>query len=317
MKRYTIEFLSPCIAVLLSKTNLGILFDTSSPDFVNVYFVDSGGSAKDGQILMEEAEKICKEKFNRKIKIQAIFNTHSHADHSGGNHFLQEQTNCKVYSTEKEIAGIQNQSLESSIIWGSYPIPELCTEFYLAENSRVTDVIHPEQEINLGNLNLKVISLPGHYFDPVGFIVKDKTSETTVLFLGDAIFGRKYMSKNWIPYIYDIAQFKQALIKISKIKADYYLPCHGDLSSEIEAVAELNMLALTETEHAIVKMLSVPKSEEEILKSVADINNLNMGVAQTVLIASTIRSFLTSLYRENKIEPLVQENRLFWKAKKL
>ena len=30
--------------------------------------------------------------------LKAIFNTHAHADHIGGNRFLQEKTGCKIYA---------------------------------------------------------------------------------------------------------------------------------------------------------------------------------------------------------------------------
>ena len=31
-------------------------------------------------------------------KLEAIYNTHSHADHIGGNEYLQKQTGCRVYA---------------------------------------------------------------------------------------------------------------------------------------------------------------------------------------------------------------------------
>ena len=76
----------------------------------NSYYIQS--PAKIGLVLTGEGE-VClidsgsdksAAKKVRKIldangwKLKAIYNTHSHADHIGGNRYLQEQTGCRIYA---------------------------------------------------------------------------------------------------------------------------------------------------------------------------------------------------------------------------
>ena len=48
--------------------------------------------------------------------LQAIFNTHSHADHVGGNRCLQSRTGCKVYAPGIELAFTKKPVLPLSTV---------------------------------------------------------------------------------------------------------------------------------------------------------------------------------------------------------
>ena len=41
-------------------------------------------------------------------KLKAIFNTHSHADHIGGNRYLQFQTGCSLYASASSVRSRAN-----------------------------------------------------------------------------------------------------------------------------------------------------------------------------------------------------------------
>ena len=76
---------------------------------------------------------------------------------------------------------------------------------------------------------------------------------------------------------------------------------------------ELNLLAVLETEAMIEDELTKPLTFEEILKAVADRNNIPLKVSQFELIGSTVRSYLSSLYAAGKITYEITENRMLWK----
>ncbi len=100
--------------------------------------------------------------------LAAILNTHSNADHIGGNRYLQGQTGCKVYSGGIEAAFTKYPVLEPSFLSGGYPCKDLRHKFLMAQESDVVDFSDesfPKE--------IEVIPLPGHFFDMAGFRMPD------------------------------------------------------------------------------------------------------------------------------------------------
>ena len=54
-------------------------------------------------------------------RLTAIYNTHSNADHIGGNKYLQAQTGCKIYAPGIEAAFTRYPVLEPSFLYGGFP----------------------------------------------------------------------------------------------------------------------------------------------------------------------------------------------------
>ena len=50
--------------------------------------------------------------------LKAIYNTHSNADHIGGNQYLQKQTGCKIYAPGIECDFTNHPILEPAYLYG-------------------------------------------------------------------------------------------------------------------------------------------------------------------------------------------------------
>lgn len=295
-------------------TNIGIILDCPArkTELCDVYIVDSGRGKDDADIILRELSELFPDE---NYILKAVINTHSHADHSGGNAYLQETAGCKIWCSEGEAAGLQNPLIQSSVEWGGNPIEELKTEFYLPKKCKTDKFISEDLTDLLKNGGkIQYVPLPGHYFDMFGILYTDSAGHR-VLFAGDGFFGRQFLFKYWIPYIFDVGKEFETLDKLSKFKADYYIPSHGDALTRIEETVEENQIALLSTEICIMGILNKESlTFEELLKRVADKNGINMKAAQIILIGSTLRAYLVYLRESGKADFYVEGNKMFWKS---
>ena len=111
--------LSKSVYCLVGHTNIGIIEDEK-----NIILIDSGLNRENATRI----DKIIQDNFNKKIG--TIINTHSNADHAGGNKYFFEKYNCKILSTKKESAFLENPYLESAILWGAHPFDKIRTSYF-------------------------------------------------------------------------------------------------------------------------------------------------------------------------------------------
>lgn len=301
--------ISDCIYYISGPTNIGIIEERLSDTKSNLYMIDSGCNTEDGKRIFTEIT----EYFSQKdITIKAIINTHSHADHCGANNYIQQKTNCEIWITENEQGSLINPFLQPIISWGGNPLPEINSSYYVAEKTVPNKIINPNEKLTLLNgIKISFINLPGHYFEMVGILCEDNNKK--ILFASDGIFGRKNIGKYWIPFLYDVKEFKNSLDTISSLNADFCIPGHGEPTSQIEETVELNKIAIISNEQCILEALKYKEqTQEDILKYVADKNEINLHIAQYMLIGCTIKAYLTFLYNEGKISYHIKENKMYW-----
>ena len=301
--------ISDCIYYISGPTNIGIIEEQLSDTKSNLYMIDSGCNTEDGKRIFTEIT----EYFSQKdITIKAIINTHSHADHCGANNYIQQKTNCEIWITENEQGSLINPFLQPIISWGGNPLPEINSSYYVAEKTVPNKIINTNEKLTLLNgIKISFINLPGHYFEMVGILCEDNNKK--VLFASDGIFGRKNIGKYWIPFLYDVKEFKNSLDTISSLNADFCIPGHGEPTSQIEETVELNKIAIISNEQCILEALKYKEqTQEDILKYVADKNEINLHIAQYMLIGCTIKAYLTFLYNEGKLSYHIKENKMYW-----
>ncbi|MBQ1971955.1 MAG: MBL fold metallo-hydrolase [Treponema sp.] len=301
--------ISDCIYYISGPTNIGIIEERLSDTKSNLYMIDSGCNTEDGKRIFTEIT----EYFSKKdITIKAIINTHSHADHCGANNYIQQKTNCEIWITENEQGSLINPFLQPIISWGGNPLPEINSSYYVAEKTVPNKIINTNEKLTLNNgIKLSFINLPGHYFEMIGILCENDNKK--ILFASDGIFGRKNIGKYWIPFLYDVKEFKNSLDTISSLNADFCIPGHGEPTSQIEETVELNKIAIISNEQCILEALKYKEqTQEDILKYVADKNEINLHIAQYMLIGCTIKAYLTFLYNEGKISYHIKENKMYW-----
>ena len=235
-------------------------------------------------------------------RLTAIYNTHSNADHIGGNQYLQKQTGCKIYAPGVDCAFTRYPVLEPSFLYGAFPFKELRHKFLMAQQSDA-------QELTQESLpdGFEIIPLPGHFFDMVGFRTPDD-----VVYLADCLSGRETLDKYQIGFIYDVAAYLKTLEIVKNMQAAMFVPAHAAASEEIAGLAQYNINKVLEIAEKIVSLCEQPSCFEAVLKKLFDDYGLSMNFEQYVLVGSTVRSYLAWLKDTGRLNCLFDRNMLLW-----
>ena len=235
-------------------------------------------------------------------KLRAIYNTHSNADHIGGNKYLQGQTGCRIYAPGIECDFTNHPILEPAFLYGGYPCKDLRHKFLLAQESKaepLTGEVLPE--------GFELIPLPGHFFDMAGFRTPDD-----VVYLADCLSARETLDKYQIGFIYDVASYLETLEKVKTMKAKLFIPSHAAPEEDISDLAQYNIDKVREIAGRILEVCAEPLCFETILQKLFTEYGLTMNFEQYVLVGSTVRSYLSWLKDTGKLNAGFGGNLLLW-----
>ncbi len=259
------------------------------------YLIDSGNDKDAGK-------KVKKILDTNGWTLKAIINTHSHADHIGGNKYLQDQTNCKIFAKNIEQAFINAPILEPSFLYGGYAYEELKHKFLYASESRCLNFAHEDfPKI------FEIIDLPGHSFDMIGVKTPDD-----VMFIADSISSKATIEKYGISFIYDVKAYKETLNKLKGLSSSLFVPSHADVSENISELIDYNMVSIDTVCSVILELTAAPISFEALLKAVFNKFGLSMTHEQHVLISSALKSYLTYLKNDGRVNCFIENNMLLW-----
>lgn len=260
-----------------------------------VCLIDSGNDKDAGR----KVRKILDE---HEWTLKAVYNTHSNADHIGGNKYLQGQTGCKIYAPGIECDFTRHPILEPSLLYGGYPCKDLRHKFLLAQESGaeyLTKETLPE--------GFELLPLPGHFFDMAGFRTPDDT-----VYLADCLSSRETLEKYQIGFIYDVAAYLNTLEKVKTLKARLFVPAHAEAAEDITELAQYNIDKVNEIADKIVSLCKEPLGFEVILQRLFTEYGLVMNFEQYVLVGSTVRSYLAWLKDTGRLNAVFEKNLLLW-----
>ena len=264
-------------------------------DKEHVYLVDSGDDKDAGRKVRQILDQ-------NGWHLTAILNTHSNADHIGGNKYLQGQTGCKVYSSGVEAAFTKYPVLEPSFLYGGYPCKDLRHKFLMAQESSVTDF----SDESFPKV-IEVIPLPGHFFDMVGFRMPDG-----VVFLADCISSKETLDKYAVSFIYDVGAYLETLDMVEGMEAAMFVPAHAEASADVKELVRCNRGQVQSIAEKILSICKEPICFERILQELFKGYGLTMNFEQYVLVGSTVRSYLSWLKDTGKLAAEFQDNMLCW-----
>jgi len=258
-----------------------------------VCLIDSGNDKDAGKKVRQILE-------HNGWSLKKILNTHSHADHIGGNHYLQGQTGCKIYAPGMEKDFINHPIMEPTFLYGGYPPKDLKHKFLMAQESEaelLTQEILPE--------GMSILDIPGHSYDMAGFRTSDD-----VVFLADCLSSKDTLEKYQISFLTDVAAYLSTLEMVKTLKAKLFIPAHA--AEDIVPLAQLNIDKVNEIAEQILHLCQEPRSFEMILQMLFQSYGLTMNFEQYVLVGSTVRSYLAWLKDTGKIDVSFEQAIPLW-----
>ena len=261
------------------------------------YLIDSGNDKDAGR----KVRKILDE---HGWRLKGIINTHSNADHIGGNKYLQQQTGCKIFANGIEAAFTKYPILEPSFLYGGYPCSDLRHKFLLAAESDAADINDCDFPTEL-----EIIPLQGHFFDMIGIRTPDN-----VVFLADCVSSKSTLEKYQISFIYDVAEYLKTLDRVEAMHADMFVPAHAEATDNIGELVQLNRQKVFDIANKILDILKTPMCFDILLKHIFDEYSLTMNFEQYALVGSTVRSYLSWLKDNGKVNTTFNNNMLEWSS---
>ncbi len=234
--------------------------------------------------------------------LTAIYNTHSNADHVGGNQYLQKQTGCAVYAPGMEQYITCRPVLEPSLLYGGYPPKVLRNKFLMAQESAalpLTPEVLPE--------GWEMIPLPGHFLDMAGFRTADD-----VVYLADCLASRETLDKYGIAFLYDVGAYIDTLEHVKSMEAALFVPSHAAAAEDIAPLAQYNIDCTREAAERIAA-LCTGVTFDEVLRGVFKAYGLEMSFPQYALMGSTVKSYLSYLLDGGQVAAEPEDGRLLWR----
>lgn len=237
-------------------------------------------------------------------RLTAIYNTHSNADHIGGNQYLQRQTGCRIYAPGIECCFTRHPVLEPAFLYGGFPPKDLRHKFLMAQESDAQPLTLEVLPQGFG-----LLPLPGHFFDMVGFRTPDD-----VVYLADCLSSRETLDKYQIGFVYDVAAYLQTLEAVKAMSARCFVPAHAPACEDIAPLAQYNLDKVAEIAEVILDLCWEPLCFEALLRKLFARYDLAMNFEQYALVGSTVRSYLSWLKDTGRLSARFEDDLLLWQC---
>ncbi len=232
-----------------------------------------------------------------------IINTHFHADHAGGNRYFKKKYGTKILATKTGVNLLDDYKLGPMMIFGANAPKEMYNKYTMAPDCPAE--LLDENSIPEG---LEVINLPGHAIEMIGIKTDDD-----VYFLADALVSEITLNIHQITFLFDVRKYLDSLDYIKTLKGKLFVPAHAPAEKDITKLAELNRQSVLKNIKLIVDICEEPKTTDEVIEAVFIHYDLKNGFYQYVVNGAIIKSYLSSLWDDGRLEVIEVGKKICWK----
>ena len=261
--------------------------------------VDTGGDKDAGRRIRKACDAL-------EVTPVAIVNTHSHADHYGGNDYLVRNLDLPVYAPPFEASIMQSPYLEPVYLFGgAKPPKELTSKWLLAKPSPVHHLLEPGT-LELAGLTLEIIESSGHAHTHYAVKVDD------VLFAADAVFGESALEKYPLPFGQDIGGQIASAQQMGTQEVRVILPGHGEPTEEVGELVQKNVEVFQRAADVIEEVCTGVDTATVLKRTCQKLHITMTDLPRYYLNLCTVMAYLTYLREAERVELLLQDNAPIW-----
>ncbi len=291
------EQLAEGVYVAPGGTNIGVVL----ADDGRAVLIDTGLNDTPARKVLRAVQE------ELKTDVRAIFTTHGHADHFGGNAFVVKRTGARVYAPDIDELTLRHPIMQTVMLYGGAdPVDAIRTRFLVAEDGPV-DGVYATGEQELEGVRLDIVSLPGHSINQMGFVING------VFFCADVVFPEATLQKYPIPYLFGLTDHLDALDFSLGVECSWVVPGHGPTAPHIRDLVEVNRSAIDTVIAAILDGLDIAKTSDDVCADLFRRLDAPVDDAQAYyLLRPTVSAYLAHLERTGSITARIEDRQVLW-----
>lgn len=259
-------------------------------------FIDTG---VDADVPKKVIKALLEDLGESRLAVSAIINTHAHADHVGGNAYLQKNYDAKTFSSLGEKPYIENPSLEPHYLFSGEAPKALHNKFFEAKPSVVHTGVSFLNDKGIAlpvgtglkqavdEVALTFIRLPGHSKEMIGVLTPEG-----YFFCGDLLFPKIILEKHPMLFLHDSKLYIEALKWALDQQFKGVILTHGGYFEDHLTLANDTKELIQANQGHISAILTEPLNEWEIHNRLAQQYGLNEGFGDWHLNHGVVRSYL-------------------------
>ena len=261
--------------------------------------VDTGGDKDHGRRIKKACDALS-------VKPVAILNTHSHADHYGGNEYLVRNFNLPVYAPPFEASIMQSPLLEPVYLFGgAHPPKEMLSKWLLAKPSPVDTVLSPGR-LELYGLTLEIFDTSGHAHTHYSVGMGD------ILIAADAVFGESVLDKYPLPFGQNIGRQIESAARVGDLGARVALPGHGDPTEDVAGLVKANLTAFEWAANAVAEAATGVDTVTVLAQTCDALGVVMTDLPRYTLNLCTVMAYLSHLREQGRVTLTLEHNALRW-----